>query len=192
MRILFLLPILAAVCNGSNIIQNPGFESGSTSWTFFGFGVTTTLPHSGTQDADTGCVGHACVSTLGGGAFISQTLNTVALQPYNLSFWVTEDAGATSEMSVFWNGTLVADILNPNNNGNTNYKQFTFSALPTTSNSTVLEVHGRQDPGAIFFDDFFADVSGASSVPEPATFWFAALAAAMLIVARRLRRRSVE
>jgi hypothetical protein len=63
MRILFLLPILAAVCNGSNIIQNPGFESGSTSWTFSGFSVTTTLPHSGTQDVDTGCVGHACVST---------------------------------------------------------------------------------------------------------------------------------
>src|SRR5260370_22420041 len=91
-------------------------------------------------------------------------------------------------MSVFWNATPVADILNPNNNGNTNYKQFTFSALPTTSNSTVLEVHGRQDPGAIFFDDFFADVSGVSSVPEPATFWFASLSSALAIQTPRLPR----
>jgi hypothetical protein len=91
-------------------------------------------------------------------------------------------------MSVFWNGNQVADIVNPNNNGFTNYKQFTFTALLATSNSTVLEVHGRQDPGMMYFDDFFADVTA----PEPATFWFAALGAAMLILCRQSRWRSVK
>jgi hypothetical protein len=185
MKILVLLSMMtAAVCSGSNIIQNPGFESGTTGWTLINFAVGNGFAHSGTQSASTGCGNSSCVSTQGSGAYIQQTLSTTAGQSYDLSFWETEDGGSTSEMTVFWNGSLVADVLNPNNNGNAAWVQFTYSALLATSSSTVLEVHGRQDPAFMYFDDFFADVSGASSVPEPGTFEIAGLGALLVVLGR--------
>jgi hypothetical protein len=67
---------------------------------------------------------------------------------------------------VFWDGNLVADILNPANAANNGvvgpWVQYSFNNLLATSGSTVLEVHGRQDPQVITFDDF-------NVTPEPAT-----------------------
>jgi hypothetical protein len=107
-------------------------------------------------------------------------LSTIAGESYDLSFWVTEDGGPTSELSVFWDGIQVADVLNPNNNGNTAWKQFSYSALLASSNSTVLEVHGEQVPSAIYFDDFSADVTA----PEPGTFEIAGLGALLVVLGR--------
>lgn len=156
----------------ANIVVNPGFEDGNVSWEasmgIGAFGSPNT--NSGNWSAGTGCVGHPCVSTQGTGAFVRQTLNTVVGTLYDLSFFVGENAGPTSEMSVFWNGILVADISNPANNSiniSNTFVQYSWSDLLATSNFTVLEVHGRQDPAAIFFDDF--SVVASATVPEPTT-----------------------
>jgi hypothetical protein len=76
----------------------------------------------------------------------------------------------TSELTVFWNGHLVADIANPANNTLPgSFLQYRFSGLLATGGSTVLEVHGRQDPSFMFFDDFAVNAS-VGAVPEPSTW----------------------
>jgi hypothetical protein len=185
LRIILLMTLIAAVCSAGNIFVNPSFESGLDSWSSNGFGAYNDMAHSGDYSAATGCVGSGCMDQTNG-AYIRQTLPTVAGQYYTLSFWVTESYGPTSEMAIYWNGSLVQDILNPNNNGgNAGWIQYTFSDLYAASNSTVLQVNGRQDPAGIFFDDFYADVSG---VPEPATFGFVGLALALLAIGVRHRQ----
>jgi hypothetical protein len=120
------------------------------------------------------------------GAYFRQPLTTVAGQNYTLTFWMTENGGPNSEMAVYWNGSLVQDIANPNNNGGqAGWLQFTFNNLLATSTSTVLQINARQEPAGIFFDDFSVDVTG-SAVPEPATFGICGLG--LVLLAIRLRR----
>jgi hypothetical protein len=47
--------------------------------------------------------------------------------------------------------------------------QFTATGLFATAGSTWFEVHGRQDPGAIFFDDVSVTEVATADVPEPGT-----------------------
>ena len=182
LKTIFLLTVLSTACMATNLILNPGFESGTTSWTASIFALDTSVVHSGTNAMRTGCVGTGCVSTLGAGAYVSQTLATLAGQNYDLSFWVSENDVAPSEVTVFWNGTMVADMLNPANNTSPSFVQISLTNLLATSSSTVFEVHGRQDPGRMYFDDFFAD---ATPTPEPATLAIAGLGLAALGIFRR-------
>jgi PEP-CTERM motif len=161
----FLWPAVAS----ANIVSDPGFESGAGPWTFVGFGISSAA-HTGTQSAETPCVGHACVSTLNAGSYIDQSLATTAGQTYDLSFFVAENAGPNSEFSVFWNGTQIADVLNPANNSLPGWVEYSYSGLLATGSSTDLQVHGRQDPAEIFFDDFSVTPTISSAVPEPSTW----------------------
>lgn len=173
----------------ANIVQNGGFEAGATSWTLSGMFLQSNAQyaHTGTKTVATGCVGHACVSTLNSGAFLRQDLATEAGVSYDLSFFVGENSGATSEMSVFWNGVQIADILNPANRTLPavpfgGMVQYTFANLLANNTTTSLEIHGRQDPGAIYFDDVSVN---ASAVPEPASLALVGLGLLGLATARR-------
>lgn len=173
-----------------NLVANPGFENGYDNWSMT-MGVVNGTSRSGAYSAATGCVGHGCVSTLSSGSWFAQTLNTVAGATYDLSFWVGEYGGATSELSVFWNGSMIADVLNPANNtlSNGGMIQYAYSGLVASSASTGLEVHGRQDPGAIYFDDFSVTASQApNGVPEPASAAIVLAGLGMMsLLARRKR-----
>jgi hypothetical protein len=198
---IFLFPLLMLgmlmPARADNLVVNPGFESGLSSWLAQNFGIADSVNFPGFQNTGvnsvvTGCVGPDCVSTYGAGAFVAQVLNTVAGQSYTLSFFVTEDSGPTSEMSVWWDGAQVADVLNPNNNGGpTGWLQFTYTNLLATSNLTVFAVNGRQDPGGLYFDDFNVDVTQPSGVPEPMSFMLAGAGLAAVGLVRRKRSRSV-
>jgi hypothetical protein len=159
---------------GPNLVTNGGFEDGDAGWVItMGIGqYGSGLVHSGQFGAGTGCVGDRCVSTAGSGAYFGQTLATTAGSQYEMSFWIAETGGPNSQVSVFWNGEMVASALNPNNysyqNG-TGPVQFTVSGLLATSDSTWFEVHGRQDPAGIFFDDVSVTEVDTTNVPEPGT-----------------------
>jgi hypothetical protein len=56
-----------------------------------GWAVVTDTPHSGTYDADTGCVGATCISTPI--AFLFQDFCTTPGATYTFSFWY--DLGPT-------------------------------------------------------------------------------------------------
>ncbi len=178
-RFIALLAVVfaASTANAQNIVQNGDFENGSANWTMTNFGI---YGFGGSNTAGTGCVSNGCVSTQGQGAFISQSLATDVGTSYSLSFAVGEDSGPTSEMSIFWNGVLVADVVNPANNSTVT---FTYDNLVATGTSTVLEVHGRQDPAGIYFDNFAV----TAAVPEPSSYamLFAGLGLMGLIARRR-------
>jgi hypothetical protein len=159
---------------GPNLVTNGGFEDGYAGWvTSMGVGAYgAAFAHSGQYSAGTGCVGDGCVSNLGSGAFFGQTLATTAGSEYEMSFWIAESGGPNSQVSVFWNGQMVASALNPNNYSYQNQTgpiQFTVTGLFATGSDTWFEVHGRQDPGGIFFDDVSVTEVNTTDVPEPGT-----------------------
>ena len=79
-----------------------------------------------------------------------------------------ESEGPPSEFSVFWNGNPIpiADVLNPANSTFPGpFVMFDYGGLLATGDSTVLQIHGAQGPGHIYFDDV-----SVSAVPEPSTW----------------------
>lgn len=189
---------ITAISSGfaqANIVTNGNFENGTAGWNMQGFGIYETWGVGGSKAVVTGCISHNCVSTLGHGAFFKQMLNTTAGKSYNLSFFVGESGYPTSEMSIFWNGSLVADILNPANLTidfltNKSMIKFSFNNLLASGNTTALEIHGRQDPAGISFDEISV-VASTNDVPEPASIALMGIAIAGLGVARRKMKRSL-
>ncbi|MCS0582871.1 PEP-CTERM sorting domain-containing protein [Massilia pinisoli] len=179
----------AVAAAGSNLVTNGDFENWSAGWTTNGmeFYSSPGIGHAGDLVILTGCRGENCTSTLGSGAYFRQEIDTEVGSSYDLSLWLSENATGTSELSVFWNGALVRDIVNPaNDTTRTGMVQFTFSGLVAASSRTALEIHGRQDPRFMFFDDI--SVTKTESVPEPSSVTIVGLGFfAMLMFRRRIR-----
>lgn len=168
-----------------NLVTDPSFELNDGSWA----GTMLLLPNeaarTGSNVALSSCVGPDCVLELGQGSYIRQTLATTAGQAYTLRFYVGEDAGPTSEVAVFWDGLLVANILNPANNSLPGYASFVLGGLLASTSATSLELHGRQDPSVMLFDDVEVTVS---NVPEPRSALALAIGLAGLGLTRMCRK----
>lgn len=155
------------------------FEIGFWGWTMIKRRILLTVlallwpaVASATPFFSSTCVGHECVAELSKGSFFEQSLPLTGGALYEISFVPQALAGQDSEFSVFWNGIMIADVLNPA------YKKYTFTALATidywtTNQFTDLQIHGRSDPGIIFFYDlrvFETSANPVTAVPEPSTW----------------------
>jgi hypothetical protein len=192
----FLLPLLMLAtlmpASAGNIVQNPDFEAGSANWTVNGWTIGTNVgtagAHSGTMDADTGCVGAGCIvpDPDTGGAWLYQDLATVPGQTYSLTFWFASD-GTPMELMVLFDSTTAVDLVGIPQGG---YIQYSNTTTMTASSSTTrLEFLGRQDPGWNSLDDI--DVEAVAGVPEPMSFVLAGAGLAAVGLFRRKRSRSV-
>jgi hypothetical protein len=169
-----LLLGISAAASASNLVTNPGFETGDfTGWneSAWGVGISGTVglqPNSGLYFAYTGCEGAGCLAYPTGGADLSQVLTTVAGQTYNLSFYTSNNPSAPtpSELDVYWGGTQVV-ALNPVPGAAPNYTEYT-GTVTATGTSTDLEFLGRQDPAYFALDDVSVT---PTAVPLPAAAW---------------------
>ena len=186
-RIVVAALLCAAPCwaEAINIVHNPGLELGITDWRLHGailIGSDPAWAHTGIGAARTSCAGAACIDTPGKGTFIGQMLPTSQGAYYDLSFWV-RSTGSAAEFSVFWDGVMIADQLNPSGP----MLNYTYSRLAASGSATLLEIHGRADRDVISFDD--VAVLQAGMVPEPLSYamLFAGLGVLALVLRRGLR-----
>jgi hypothetical protein len=177
----------AGAAFGTNIVLNPGFETGNfTSWTadsgphwlVESSDGAILGPHSGNFYANNACSGASCITTPN--SFLFQNLTTVVNQAYTLTFWYDRGAMFTGpagpeELLVLWNGTHAIDLAQATSGfSDPGWTQFTVTGLTASSTSTHLEFRGRQDSAQLGVDDI--DVEASSAVPEPASLTFVASA----------------
>src|SRR5712664_2970106 len=138
------IALCAPAAKASNIVFNPGFESGAAGWTIDNLGnwSITTQPHTGTFDMETACAGPACLSTNPNvGAFFYQDLTTIVGQFYDLSFWAFFE-GPQDEIKVTWGGVTAKDIVNPAVANDVYVQYFSDTSLLATSTTTRLQFFG--------------------------------------------------
>lgn len=178
--------------HATNIVANPGFETGDfTSWTTGGgsswfvdvsaFGING--PHSGNSFAGNLCVGSNCITTPT--SFFYQDLPTVNGQTYTLTFWfdlgTCQDTCGPEELKVLWGGNTAFDLATTTSGTkDPGWVEATVSGLQATSTTMRLEFVGRQDPAALGVDDI--QVQG---VPEPGTILLVGLGAVGLATLRK-------
>jgi hypothetical protein len=204
-KILFLgiAMALLATSASANIVQNGAFTTGDfTNWTEHtcptgcsaqGFSVGTVpadpgaTPPGATYDAHTACVNAPCNDPTNGD-WISQTLTTVALQTYTLTFYYDGGSGSssgTTELQVYWNGSVATGgtIINA---ATSTWVLYTITGLTASTTSTLLKFTGRQDPASLFLTDIAVNPSSSVS-PEPSSWLL--LGGGLLGMGTLLRRR---
>ena len=167
-RARLIVAAIVCACAGSaaatNIVQNPGFEQGTTGWDYQHFVLRPSALWAHTDPGMarlTYCSGPSCLDTLNAGAYIGQLLATTPGQSYELSFWVRSFTGE-SRLSVFWDGALLAETGTPNGP----MLQYNFSGLVASANATLLQLHGYNSLDQhMSFDDF--SVVQTVAAPEP-------------------------
>ena len=166
----------------TNLVANPGFETGSfSSWTLMpaasgsNFYVTTIYPHSGNYEAT--------FSSSTQYDQFSQSIATTAGSLYDVSFWVGNDGNNSNGFQAIFGNTTLVNLVNSTIFG---YQEYNFLGVPATGNSTTLSFAGYNLPGYYRMDDVSVTVSAA---PEPSTWVLLGLGGAGL-VGLAWRRRS--
>jgi hypothetical protein len=172
-----------AYAEGPNVVNNPGFEGGTsaagapTGWTTTGFiapgfdffvDSDPTFAHSGTHSFAGGGIGAP--------GFLNQTLSTPG-GFYTMSLWLRSDGFLPNELEVLVNGAARADLtdvlIGP-------YTLVNLSFTPTGA-TTSLSIGLRNDSGFLHIDDV------SVNVPEPTSVALVGLGLAALAWRRRAR-----
>ena len=180
-----LVTAAAAPASAQNLVFNPGFENTPS---LQGYTVATCEAGLGAFRSGifgrTGSFGLA-FNSRSCNATVTQTLNTVAGQNYDISFWYRTNNVATPN-----NLTFSFDGVELFNQALTNlsYQQFTFSAVATSSMTDI--VFAGRSPGANAVDDVSITAGTPTAVvPEPSTVALMTAGLAGLFGIARLRRR---
>ena len=144
----------ASGCAASQLLGNPGFETGSAAPWSASTGVisnsTTEPPHSGAWDAWLDGYGTTHTDTLSQSVSIPSTCTTA-----NLAFWLHIDTAETSTTTAY--DTLKVQVLNSsgsvlatlatysNLDHNTGYAQRSFSLAPYVGQTITLKFTGSED-----------------------------------------------
>ena len=182
---------LASMAMAQNLVQNPGFETGSFApWVASSYGalggpgagwaLRAGTPHSGTKFASTGCNGVLCIAPDSGtGGWLYQDLTTVPGSQYTLTFYYAPGTGVgNAELQVLWGpsatalttggaGTCTGSCaFNTTAIGSSSYNQYTVN-LTASSSTMRLEFLGRQDPNVSSLDDVVVMPAAPSPTPVP-------------------------
>jgi Zn-dependent metalloprotease len=137
---------------GSNLLANPGFESGATSWTSSTGVITSSTsgtPHAGSYYAWLDGYGSAHTDTL------SQTVTVPAAASASLSFYLyvdTEETGSTAydklTVAVTSGSTTTTKATYSNANASAGYVQKTIDLSAYAGKTITLKLTGTEDSSA--------------------------------------------
>ena len=120
----------AGAGGGTNLVANPGFESGIANWSSTGdtayAGTGTGYAHNGSSSYISG--------TSGGTNHLSQTIATVAGQSYQIEFWLFSSYSTPNSFKAKWDGATQIAI---DNASNYPYTKKVFTAIATGSSTTI-------------------------------------------------------
>jgi hypothetical protein len=186
--ILALVAVHSTAFAATNLVTNPGFETGDfTGWTQSGnatfFGVTADARRSGSFGGRFGPVGNEL-------GFLSQTLATTPGETYQLDYWLRNLSSSNNEFQVSWNGTILTSLTDANA---FDFTLFTFSGLAATGTSTTLSFGFSNPPSFWHLDDVSVVATGtppvSNGVPDAGSSAFLMVLglAALVGVRRRVR-----
>lgn len=140
---------------GINIVLNPGFESGSTSWSLSSHASITSLnKNSGSNALMLSGIGDWCNTT--------QTINVTENTTYTVSFY--GKCGAAQNIRILnssW--SLIIEKTTTANNTWTNYS----TTFNSGSNSQIILCITDNSSGTSYFDDFSISTGSVGVTPTP-------------------------
>ncbi len=163
-------PTIAA-CSPTQVIGNPGFETGTTPWTASSgvIGSFTSQPaHTGTRDAWLNGYGSTHTDT------VSQSVTLPAgCTTATVGFWLhidTTETGSTvyDRLTVALGPTTLATYSNVN--AAAGYQQRTFDVSSFAGQTVPLTFTGKEDASlktSFVLDDVTLDVGGGATSPNP-------------------------
>jgi hypothetical protein len=163
--ILAVLCLCASAAQAQNLVQNPGFETGSFApWVPHDWYIQTDLMNSGSYSVGTGCIGAPSITTdAGSGCWFYQDISTIVGATYTVSFWYRDTSAANSpvELQAFFGaapltsggpGTCTGSCIFDTQTAVGAWTQVTQSVVATSS-TMRLEFTGRNDPSGLYLDD---------------------------------------
>ncbi len=127
---LAVFPASAAEAAGPLVVVNPGWEQGTTGWTFTaGTGVATNRPHGGTR---------LIYLDSGAGKSVRQAVTVPTTGRYTVSAWIST-GGANGTFAVTRNGAAAGSITLPSRS---TYSRFTISNVAVTQGDRLEIVFG--------------------------------------------------
>lgn len=195
--VVFVLPV--AIAHGE-LLQNPGFESGTSSWLWYHGGSSSVAPsteyaHEGTHSAK------SILTNANDWALMCQSVTVTSGNAYELSLWALPDSVTGSlqgglKLEFYDNTgknlststTMFIDSTSTNDAWKHEVIQVTAPTGAVSFTFGAVAAAGSNGAGAIYFDD-----ASVSPIPEPNTGMLLGGAMISVILARAwFKRKSIE